>query len=75
MERAIMWAMNLHPDERPQSITQLRDYFTGKSVVIDPENREGKETIRQFFSRPQGRAIIIAAVGLMLLGLIGSIIQ
>ena len=74
MERAILWAMNLHPDERPQSITQLRDYFTGKSIVIDLENKMEGENIQRFFSKKQGKIILIAAICLMLLGLLGSFI-
>jgi eukaryotic-like serine/threonine-protein kinase len=73
MERAILWAMSLHPDERPQSIIQLRDYFTGKSLVIEPNQREDK-SLRQFIRKPIGQVIFGLAAGLMLIGLLGVLI-
>lgn len=72
MERAILWALNLHPDERPQSITQLRDYFTGTSIAIDANHREDR-SIKDFLKRPIGKTITILSAGLMLLGLIASV--
>jgi serine/threonine-protein kinase len=54
MERAILWAMNLHPDERPQDITQLRDYFTGRSSIYvsrRPDSDEIKELTGISFNR------------------------
>ena len=72
IERAILWAMNLHPDERPQSITQLKDYFTGNSIVIDTR-QEKNHSLRDFVQKPFGIAIVAAAAGLMIIGLIGSL--
>jgi serine/threonine-protein kinase len=72
MERAILWALKLHPDERPQSITQLRDYFTGKALVIDTIQTETK-TLRIFLRKPAGKAIMAIAAGLMIIGLFGAL--
>ena len=69
MERAILWAMNLHPDERPQSITQLRDYFTGKSLVIDT-NPQINTSLKMFIKKPIGKIITAIAAGLMILSLL-----
>jgi len=73
IERAIIWAMSLHPDERPQSITQLRDYFTGKSLVIE-SNDQPTRTLPAFLKKPAGKIIASAAGALMLLGLIGVLL-
>jgi len=70
MERAILWAMSLHPDDRPQSITQLRDYFTGKSLVIET-SMDNKKTLQTFFVKPIGKTIAGIAAALMILGLLG----
>ncbi len=73
MERAILWALNLHPDERPQSITQLRDYFTGKSLVIDTNYRE-KKSLKEFLKKPAGKFISTVSVVLMIIGFFASVL-
>lgn len=74
MQRAILWAMNLHPDERPQSITQLRDYFTGKSLVIDTGGAD-QLTFREFLKKPFVKTEIYIAIALAIIGLIGALIS
>jgi serine/threonine protein kinase len=70
MERAILWAMNLHPDERPTSITQLRDFFTGKTEYIEkttpPELR-----LSEILSFPEVKMLLYISAGLTLIGLMG----
>ena len=34
---AVLWAMEMHPDDRPESIRQLRDVMRGKEVVPEKE--------------------------------------
>ena len=36
-EKAILWAMNLHPDERPQSITIFREALIGTQEIPMPK--------------------------------------
>ena len=45
-ERAILWAMNLHPDERPQSIALFRDALIGNQEI--PIASPGKNRNRSF---------------------------
>ena len=72
MERAILWAMNLHPDERPQDMAQLRDYFTGKSIVIEKDqNKEIK--IKRLLKAPFEKTLLVLAVLLMVISFIKSI--
>ena len=72
MERAILWCMQLHPDERPQNITQIKDYFTGKYRY--PENtRPQTEEVMKLLEEPTNRALAIAAAGLTVVGLIAAI--
>lgn len=72
MERAILWAMHLHPDERPQDMAQLKDYFTGKSIVI--ENDRSKDIQLNFLlKKPFEKTILISAVILMIVSLLGSL--
>ncbi|MCD6356673.1 MAG: serine/threonine protein kinase [Anaerolineaceae bacterium] len=72
MERAILWAMSLHPDERPESIAQLKDYFTGKSIVIEL-NREEKFNVSNYLDKPVEKAIFIASIALMIISFLGSL--
>jgi eukaryotic-like serine/threonine-protein kinase len=72
MERTIFWAMHLHPDERPQNMTQLKDYFTGKSIVINKEIIN-EEQLLGYFNRPAVKTLVILAIVLILTGLIGSL--
>jgi len=41
MERAILWAMGLHPNERPQSVDEFRKYMFGEASIRSPvKNRK-----------------------------------
>jgi len=73
MERTILWAMRLHPDERPQSISQLKDFFTGKSVLLGDEKITG-ENWKEIFSRPFEKTVLVVSGILMILGFIGSLL-
>jgi len=72
MERAILWAMNLHPDERPQNMAQLKDYFTGKSIVIEKDQSE-EVRINDYLKNPYEKTLLILAVVLMVIGFFGSL--
>jgi len=72
MERAILWAMHLHPDERPQDMAQLKDYFTGKSIVIE-KNRSEEVQIRNYLKKPFEKALLLLAVILMTISFLGSL--
>lgn len=72
MERAVLWAMNLHPDERPQSMIQLKDFVTGKSQYIDKRSIE-KTGLLEISENKNLRPLIISAAVLTLIGLIFSL--
>lgn len=73
MERAILWSMNLHPDERPASMTQLKDYFTGKIKYID-KNESEPLSIKSLFGFPEVKNLLITALALTSIGLITALI-
>ena len=72
MERAILWAMQLHPDERPQNMTQLKDYFTGKSIVIE-KYRSEEVKINDYLKNPFEKTLLILAGVLMAISFFGSL--
>lgn len=69
-ERAIMWAMNLHPDERPQEVEEFRRALLGD---WDPGTRPRaplpSPNMTDLISSPIERILIITSVGLLLLSL------
>lgn len=73
MEQAILWAMSLHPDERPQSMTQLRDFFTGKiGMVQDAEINSFK--LNELNAYPIERAMIVGSLIITVIGFFAAII-
>ncbi len=73
MEKAILWCMQLHPDERPQSITQIKDYFTGKLIIPEGVSTTG-EVLKDVLDVPVNRSLAIISLALTLFGLIAAII-
>jgi serine/threonine-protein kinase len=73
MERAILWAMNLHPDERPQSMAQLKDYFTGKSLLSETAAKD-VEHLQSFMREKDINRLVAGAAILTILGLVISLI-
>ena len=72
MERAILWAMNLHPDERPTSMAQLRDFFTGNSEYLEKATPV-EIKISQILSFPEVKLLLYISAGLTAIGLIGAL--
>ena len=65
-ERAILWAMNLHPDERPQSIEELRSALLGDwNPSLHPISLLPPPTLVDLFSLKT--ETFLATAGLMML--------
>ncbi len=73
MERAILWAMNLHPDERPGSMAQLKDFFTGKTVYIEKGTNE-TASIRDVLGFSEIKFFFYFSVLLTSLGLLAALL-
>jgi serine/threonine-protein kinase len=78
VERAIMWAMCLHPDERPATIQVFRDALFGSREI--PAYLEGSrpgldsETLSLFNSGAE-RAIGYGSLALFVLGLLITLMR
>jgi len=76
VERAVLWAMSLHPDDRPSNVLALRDALVGKQEIPTHPIID-----RRDFDIPQIRIITpeqIAAyitAGLFLIGLITTLVR
>ena len=72
MERAILWAMNLHPDERPQTMTQLKDYFTGRSIIRETASKDD-DRLQSFIREKDINRLVSGAALLTILSLVISL--
>jgi serine/threonine protein kinase len=75
-ERAILWAMELHPDDRPGSAEQFRQSLVGtRELPIRPQIPvHPKISVLDLIRRTPERALLWASVGLLLLSLVASLI-
>lgn len=75
-ERAILWAMELHPDERPQSIEEFRKALFGKINPIDRAKRPlPRRTLGDLISSPIERILAAVSVGLLILTFILTLLR
>jgi eukaryotic-like serine/threonine-protein kinase len=74
VEKAILWAMSLHPDNRPLNVLTLRDVLIGKQEVPQFLMSEGLsfETPQITIVSSEQIAVYIAA-GLFLIGLVTTL--
>lgn len=72
LEKAILWSMNLHPDERPQNMTQLKDYFTGRASKFESSNYSHKD-FRNLVLEPRLKPFLATSVFITLIGFLISI--
>jgi len=75
-ERAILWAMALHPDERPESIEALRQFLFGyREIPAAPTSilRTQPPVLWNALSRPPEIILAWLAAGLLLFSLIATL--
>ncbi len=73
-ERAILWALELHPDSRPDSVETLRQYLFGtKELPTRPLNRARRATTFDTLLAPPENLLLVTGLGLLLLGLIATL--
>jgi serine/threonine-protein kinase len=75
-ERAILWAMNLHPDERPQNIDEFRQALVGNlNPVTQPRGPLPRWTLGDILANPTEKALAIVSASLLLLTLIITLMR
>lgn len=73
-EKAILWAMELHPDQRPDSIETLRRYLFGtKELPNRPMLRARRGLAWQALLTPPESILLTGAALLLLIGLIATL--
>jgi serine/threonine protein kinase len=74
IERAILWAMNLHPDERPQDMDSFRQALMGNWTPPPVGSRRQPTQSLRSIIRGQGERILLwVTVGLLMFSFITTI--
>ncbi len=68
-EKAVLWAMSLHPDERPDSVAELRETLLGSWDPVQKPRIPKRPTLVNLLSEPVERALIWISVLLFLVSL------
>jgi serine/threonine protein kinase len=78
-ERAILWAMSLHPDQRPESIELLRQSLLGyhepPTVPVAVSRQRQNHTIGHTITSPPDSILLWAAAALFLFSLLTTLIR
>ncbi len=80
-ERAILWAMNLHPDDRPQTVDAFRQALLGNWNPPLRSNRTGsgssveRATLRNILSSPFEQTLLWVSLGLAIFSLIVTLVR
>lgn len=76
VERAILWAMSLHPDDRPKNVIDFREALLGKQEVPDhPEMKLSSFDIPAFSIFPRELIAGFVALGLFIVGLVTTLLR
>ena len=76
VERAVIWAMNLHPTERPQDVETFRQALLGNwTPPITPIRRPAPPSLRAVLDAPNEQALLWIAAGLIIFSFIVTLIR
>jgi eukaryotic-like serine/threonine-protein kinase len=75
-ERGILWAMELHPDDRPETAEDLRQFLLGtRELPPRPQVRTNqREPLLELFKDKPASVLLWVSVGLVVVSLIVSLI-
>jgi len=77
-ERAILWAMSLHPDERPETINDFRQALLGyrESPTLPIFVRRARpQPLLDYLSNPPEATLAWSATVLLLLSLLATLVR
>ncbi len=75
-ERAILWALNLHPDERPQNIEEFRQSLVGKvNPVTQPSQPLRSPSLVDFIGTPIDRILVAFVILLLIISFLLTILD
>jgi len=75
-ERAILWALNLHPDDRPANVEEFRQALLGDKAILTVNHTRKKTVgIQDIFGQAPEKALLILSVGLTLVSLLVTLLS
>lgn len=75
-ERAILWALNLHPDERPQNVEEFRQSLMGRAQpATRPRRSITKPSFIDLVRRPVERLLVGFALLMILVSLLITLMR
>lgn len=75
-ERAILWALNLHPDDRPETVDEFRQALIGdKPILAMNHTRKNPPGLRDIFAHTPERTLLAVSLGLMLVSLLVTLLS
>jgi serine/threonine-protein kinase len=76
-ERAVLWAMSLHPDERPQDILAFRQAILGDGALNNqkPNPTLPDPALEDLLSTPVERALVWISAGIVLVSLLVTLLR
>ncbi|HKJ38306.1 MAG TPA: serine/threonine-protein kinase, partial [Anaerolineales bacterium] len=78
-ERAVMWAMSMHPDERPHTVNDFKQALLGNrsapNISISKRVSESSQSVMDYLATPPEAALAWSATVLFLLSLIATLIR
>jgi serine/threonine-protein kinase len=75
-ERAILWAMSLHPDDRPQDIETFRQSLLGTlNPITQPRKPRRSLDPAEIISGSTERVLVVIMIVLLLLSLLTTVIR
>lgn len=76
VERAVMWAMNLHPTERPQDVEMFRQALMGNwTPPITPMRKPARLSLRTVLDAPREQALLWITAGLVIFSFLVTLIR
>jgi len=75
-ERTILWALKLHPDERPQNIDEFRQSLLGQGDSATRSRQPlPKPTIADMVSTPIDRILVVFAILMLVVSLLVTLLE
>jgi len=78
-ERAVLWAMSMHPDERPNTVNDFKQALLGyretPNISISKYFSDSSQSVMAYFANPPESVLAWSAAMLILLSLIATLIR
>jgi serine/threonine protein kinase len=76
-ERAILWAMELHPNDRPATAEELRQFLNGtRDLPVRPQGQvRSREPFLKLIKGKPEQVLVMVLAGLLVVSLIASLIH